>query len=99
MTFLYPILLEACELPFLPTARPIYLLIDDADHLNADQTRVLNSWLTARTQGSVSIKVSTQQNYKTLSTMSGHQIRSPHDYQEINMTDLYTTKGVYTKVM
>ncbi|MDE0040180.1 MAG: hypothetical protein OXU77_21860 [Gammaproteobacteria bacterium] len=98
MTFLCPLLVEARKLPFLPNEAPIYLLLDDADHLNKDQTMVLNSWLTARTQGMVSIKISTQQNYKTLATVSGHLVRSPHDYQEINMSDLYTTKrGLYER--
>ena len=97
-TFLYPILRQIRKLPYFPGSSPIYLLIDDADHLSLEQTMVLNSWLVARTQGIVSIKVSTQHNYKTYTTLNGHRIRSPHDYQEINMTDLYTTKkSAYVK--
>ena len=91
-TFLYPILREIRKLTYFPGSSPIYLLIDDADHLSLEQTMVLNSWLVARTQGIVSIKVSTQHNYKTFTTLNGNRIRSPHDYQEINMTDLYTTR-------
>ena len=95
LTFLLPMFNLLRATPFFPPA-PIYLLIDDADYLTADQTRVLNSWLTTRTQDVVNIKVSTQNAYKTFVTVGGQPIRSPHDYQEINIADLYTTKqGAY----
>lgn len=89
--FLYPILKKLKELPFLPTG-PIYLLIDDADYLNRTQTIALNSWVSTRTQADVSIKISTQLRYKTLATTSGLPIQSPHDYQAINIADIYTTR-------
>lgn len=90
LDFLYPLLEEARKLPFMPQG-PIYLLIDDADYLNLIQTKILNSWISTRTSASVSIKVSTQLRYKTFSTVSKMPIASPHDYHEINVTDLYTT--------
>ena len=59
---------------------------------------VLNSWISTRTQGEVSIKVSTQLSYKTFQTISGLPIRSPHDFQIVNISDLYTTRhGRYRK--
>jgi hypothetical protein len=90
LDFLYPLLEEMRRLPFMPRS-PIYLLIDDADYLNLVQTKILNSWISTRTSASVSIKVSTQLRYKTYVTISKTAIASPHDYHEINVTDLYTT--------
>ena len=53
--------------PFMPKG-PIYLLLDDADNLNETQTRILNSWVFCRTSSDVSLKISTQLNYKTFRT-------------------------------
>lgn len=91
LTFLYPIINEVRRLPFMPSSQRMYLMFDDADHLSDEQTRVLNSWLVARTQGDVSIKVATQL-HKTLGTVTGAFARAPHDFQLIDMADLYTTK-------
>lgn len=91
LTFLYPIINEVRRLPFMPSSQRMYLMFDDADHLSDEQTRVLNSWLIARTQGAVSIKVATQL-HKTLGTVTGALARAPHDFQLIDMADLYTTK-------
>jgi hypothetical protein len=71
---------------------PIYLLIDDADYLSHTQTRILNSWVATRTQQDVSIKISTQLSYKTFSTVAGMPIQTPHDYQEISIADMYTSR-------
>ena len=89
--FLCPLIEQARALPYFPHA-PVYVLIDDADLLSIDQTRVLNSWIATRTSSTVSIKVSTQHDYPTFQTFAGQAIRAPHDYQEINMVDIYTTK-------
>lgn len=95
LDFLFPVLAGLKDLSFLPGG-PVYLLIDDADYLNIFQTTALNTWLSTRTQGDVSIKVSTQLRYKTLATSSGLPIQSPHDYQEINIADIYTSnRGSY----
>ena len=91
LDFLFPILTGLSDLHFLPTG-PKYLLIDDADYLNVAQTVVLNSWVSTRTQPTVSIKISTQLKYKSLMTSSGLPIQSPHDYQAINIGDVYTTR-------
>ena len=90
-TFLCPLVENILALPYFPNS-PVYFLVDDADLLSFDQTKVLNSWIATRTSSIVSIKLSTQHDYKTFSTFSGQQIRPPHDYQEINIVDVYTTK-------
>ena len=89
--FLYPLLVDLRQLPFMPNCS-FYLLIDDADNLSLPQTMVLNSWVATRTGGDVSIKISTQLRYKTYTTVSGPPIQTPHDYQEINVADVYTTR-------
>ena len=91
MDFLLPLLLALKELSFLPSAA-IYLLVDDADYLNWPQTMALNSWISTRTQGEVSIKISSQLRYKTRATISRLPIQSPHDFREINISDIYTTR-------
>lgn len=91
LEFLFPLLNELKRLSFLPSS-PVYLLIDDADYLSRTQTIVLNSWISTRTQADVSIKVSTQLHYKTFQTMSGLPIQSPHDFQKVDISDLYTTR-------
>ena len=89
--FIRPLLKDLRHLPFFPNG-PAFLLIDDADYLSHTQTRILNSWIATRTQQDVSIKVSTQLRYKTFSTVSGAPIQAPHDFQEINIADTYTSQ-------
>ena len=91
LDFLHPVLQAMRALPFMPKG-PVYLLMDDADTLSSMQTRVLNSWVGTRTSHDVSIKISTQMRYKTFAKVSGGAIETPHDYSEVNITDLYTTK-------
>ena len=91
LAFLHPLLNDLRDLPFLPNG-PVYLLLDDGDYLSYTQTRVLNSWVATRMQHEVSIKISTQLRYKTFSTVSGTPIQSPHDFQEINIADIYTSQ-------
>ena len=91
LDFLHPVLQAMRTLPFMPKG-PVYLLMDDADTLSAMQTKVLNSWVGTRTSDDVSIKISTQMRYKTFAKVSGGAIETPHDYSEVNITDLYTTK-------
>ncbi|HEV3341844.1 MAG TPA: hypothetical protein VG125_15865, partial [Pirellulales bacterium] len=77
LDFLFPVLQILRQLPFMPRG-PLYLLFDDADYLSRTQTRVLNSWVSTRTAGDASIKISTQLRYKTFGTISGPPIQSPH---------------------
>lgn len=90
LDFLFPLLEDIANLPFMPKG-PIFLLIDDADNLNLTQTKVLNSWVASRTSSKVSLKISTQMQYKTYYTVTGHQIDYPHDFSEINISTLYTS--------
>ena len=92
LSFLCPVLEKIRSLPYFPGKSPIYLLLDDADYLTLEQTRVLNSWLATRTQEHVSIKVSTQYSYKTLLTVGGQLVQAPHDYLEIDIADVYTSR-------
>lgn len=89
--FLLPLVRELKCLSYMPTA-PWYLLIDDADYLNLTQTKILNSWLAIRTPGLLNLKVSNQFRYKSYRTMSGLAVEPPHDYSEINVSDLYTVR-------
>lgn len=89
--FLYPLLADVRKLAAVPGGHT-YLLVDDADYLSHAQTRILNSWVATRTQHEVSLKISTQLRYKTYSTVAGPPIQTPHDYQEINIADVYTSR-------
>jgi hypothetical protein len=95
LDFLVPMYDELRRLSFMPKG-PVYLLMDDADYLNLTQTRILNSWLSTRTQAAVSIKVSTQLKYKSYQTTSGMSVDAPHDFSEISVSDRYTSsRGMY----
>jgi hypothetical protein len=88
--FLLPLLRSLKKMPFMPDGS-IYLLIDDADNLSNIQTRILNSWVSTRTGNEVSLKISTQHQYKTYYTTTGTTIDTPHDYAEINISTVYTS--------
>jgi hypothetical protein len=89
--FIVPFLQGLKELSHFPN-KEIYLFIDDADNLSVTQTKILNSWLSTRTSPAISLKVSAQiGNYKSFVTPNGIRIESPHDFQEVNITDRYTT--------
>jgi hypothetical protein len=95
MDFLFEILKNIQKLPFMPSG-PIYLLVDDADNLTETQTKILNTWVSMRTSKTVSFKISTQLGYKTFKTVNNSRIDTPHDYSEINISDIYTSKkGLY----
>lgn len=91
LDFLVPMVKQLKALPFMPNA-PVFLLIDDADNLNRTQTMILNSWVSYRTTEDISLKISTQLRYKTYRTTTGQNIDSPHDYSEVNISDVYTTR-------
>ena len=90
LDFLLPMLRQLRTLPFMPKG-PIFLLLDDADNLNEAQTRILNSWVFCRTSSEVSLKISTQLNYKTYRTVTDQRIDSPHDYSETNISSVYAS--------
>ena len=72
------------------TETSFYLLMDDAHYLSDAQTRILNSWIATRTSRKVSLKVSTQYNYKNYYTINGSTIDTPHDYVELDLATVYT---------
>ena len=90
--FLLPLIKKINEFTFLPPNKPLYLLVDDADLLSHTQTRILNSWVSYRSTSIVCFKVTTQLNYKTYRTTNSlNKIESPHDYHEINLSEVYTS--------
>lgn len=94
MRFIVPVIKKMCTLPGFPLKKPIFIFIDDADNLSEIQTQILNTWLACRTQPTISLKVSTQIGlYKTFLTSAGVLVESPHDYQEVNISYLYTTRA------
>ncbi len=91
--FIVPIINKMMELPGFPKDKPIFIFIDDADNLSRIQTEILNTWLCCRTQPTISLKVSSQIGlYKTFLTNANILVESPHDYQQVNISYLYTTK-------
>ncbi|MBV7270666.1 ORC-CDC6 family AAA ATPase [Winogradskyella luteola] len=100
LDFLYPILLGLGKLSFMPREKPIFLLIDDAGYLNTIQTRILNTWVSYRNSAEVSLKISTQLDYKSFKTITNKTIDFPHDYSQINITTIYTSsnKKYYNRI-
>lgn len=88
--FLVPLLGALSQIEGFPKGT-VFLLIDDAHFLTEVQTRILNSWIATRTSRKVSLKVSSQYNYKNYYTVTGQTIDSPHDFTEIDLTSIYTT--------
>jgi hypothetical protein len=88
--FLMPLADRLKGLSFLPN-KPLYIMLDDADNMNLTQTKIMNSWLSSRTTSNISLKISTQLNYKTYKTVNRTRIETPHDYSEINIASVYTS--------
>ena len=99
--FLIPVFRALLDLPGFPKGKKLLLFIDDADYLSEIQTQILNSWLVSRTQPTISIKVSAQEEvYKTFVTSTGVFVEAPHDFQEVDISPVYTTdfrEGNYYK--
>lgn len=91
LDFLVPLLEVLKEQPW-GCGGPFYLMIDDADLLDTRMQRILNTWVSCRTIDSVCLKVATQNRYATYRTVDGKLIESPHDYSEVNISELYTRK-------
>ncbi|WP_165233529.1 ORC-CDC6 family AAA ATPase [Aquisphaera insulae] len=71
----------------------IYVLIDDADRLTKHQQSIVNNWIANRDQATLCVKVSAQrESYKTFFTPRGGLIEQPHDFSEVDVEELYTTK-------
>lgn len=74
----------------LSPTRPVFILIDDADNLTEQQTKVLNTWVSYRSTQVLSLKISTQLSYKTYLTSGGVSIEAPHDFSVIHFTTVKT---------
>lgn len=93
--FLVPVFSELVRLPGFPQTKNVYFFIDDADNLSLTQTKILNTWISCRTQPTISLKVSTQYElYKTYLTSNNILIEAPHDYQSVNISLRYTTNYI-----
>lgn len=90
--FMVPVLSQLTSVEGFPKGT-IYLMIDDVHFLSEVQTRILNSWIATRTSGKISLKVSSQYNYKNYYTVTGATIDSPHDFTEIDMATVYTSNA------
>lgn len=92
LSFIVP-LIEGLKKISCFSGKCVYFLIDDAHMLDTLQTRILNNWISTRTSGTVSLKISSQYNYKNYYTTNGEMIETPHDFSEVDMTMVYTGKA------
>lgn len=80
------------SISIFPSNKPFFLLVDDAGYLNLTQTKILNTWVSYRTTRDVCFKISTQLDYKSHLTINDKRIDSPHDYSEINISTVYSSR-------
>ena len=90
--FVEPIIVGLKKISIFPKDKPFFILIDDAGYLNLAQTKVLNTWVSYRSTKDICLKISTQLDYKTHLTINDKRIDSPHDYYEINISTIYSSK-------
>lgn len=91
--FLKPLLSVFRKFEWMPDG-PIYLLFDDAEQLGELQTKILNSWIAQRSTNDVCIKVTAQERkYKTFKTISSTRIEAPHDYSNVAIHTVFTSKS------
>ena len=74
------------------TAKYFFLMIDDADDLDVGLQKIVNTWVSHRTTEVVSLKISTQLRYATYQTLSGSIVESPHDFNSVDLTQIYTSR-------
>lgn len=90
--FVLPIIKGLKKITLFPQEKPFYILIDDAGYLNLAQTKVLNTWVSYRSTKDICLKISAQLDYKTHLTANDKRIDAPHDYSEINISTVYSSK-------
>ena len=90
--FVSPVIIGLKKISLFPQGKPFYILIDDAGYLNLAQTKVLNTWVSYRSTRDICLKISTQLDYKTHLTANDKRIDAPHDYSEINISTVYSSK-------
>lgn len=89
--FFLPLVRLINSLSFTPNG-PMYLMLDDADNLPIRMQNILNSWVSYRTTNDVCLKVSTQKRYKTWRTKQDSLIERSHDFSEIDINAVYTSR-------
>ncbi|MGA7497926.1 MAG: hypothetical protein WBX00_14470 [Isosphaeraceae bacterium] len=90
--FLLPLMKMVSGLTRLKNAS-MYILIDDGDRLTKTQQSIVNNWIANRDQAAMCVKISSQrESYKTYVTPRGGLIEQPHDFSEVDVEELYTTK-------
>lgn len=92
LSFIIPLIEGLKEISCF-SGKCVYFLVDDAHMLDTLQTQILNNWISTRTSGTVSLKISSQYNYKNYYTTNGEMIETPHDFSEVDMTMVYTGKA------
>ncbi len=90
--FFLPLVRLVKELPFTPCG-PLFLMIDDGDNLPFRMQKILNTWVSYRSTDDICLKVSTQQRYKTWRTTQDILIERAHDFSEIDISAVYTSKN------
>lgn len=90
--FFLPFLRMVKKLSFTPKG-PIFLMLDDADNLPLRMQNIINGWVSYRSNNYLCLKISTQQKYKTWRTPQGILIESSHDFSEIDISSVYTSKN------
>lgn len=90
--FVLPIIKGLKRITLFPQEKPFYILIDDAGYLNLAQTKVLNTWVSYRSTKDICLKISAQLDYKSHLTANDKRIDAPHDYSEINISTVYSSK-------
>lgn len=91
--FLLPFVELVVDLDWTPNG-PIFLMLDDGDNLSLRMQQVVNTWVSYRSTDQICLKISTQHRYKTWRTIQGSLIESPHDYSEIDINTVYTSKKI-----
>lgn len=73
---------------------PIFVMLDDDYRLFKEQQTIINSWIANRDQSTLCLKISAEpEGHKTFKTRDGGIIEQPHDYSEVNVDELYTSKS------
>ncbi len=90
--FFIPFISYIRKLSITPSG-PIYLMLDDADNLPLRMQKILNGWVSYRSTNDVCLKISTQQRYKTWRTTQNILIESSHDFSEVDISAVYTSKN------
>jgi Cdc6-like AAA superfamily ATPase len=97
LDFVVPLAVAATEINAFGKV-PLFVMLDDADNLPQPLQRVINSWVSTRSTHAVCLKITTQLGYATFRTLDNRLIESPHDFNEVNLSAIYTNdNNIYSK--